>query len=361
MQTMQIKPADGKPFVETCSAVETGDSSGYELTLPRSLIFPLQDCYLSGIKLRCPAKGALVLKRVYKATLGQDLQKPDRVLDRRSGCWFPVNTVIRVREGQPKLKVARNKTTLKQTTGIAKQGKPTASAATNHATAAGTTHAPTSPPTSADDDIQMHDEQCRQRAPECVSALNVRRRWGEGVAADYNQSTCCGTHPVIREVVIDLIGALNQASVPWMLMAGSILGVIRHNNTQVPWETDGDIAVVFGERGEEDGSNATTMIPVEKIESFLTKDLVALLPGQWSVNQNHKGDHKHCIQYQFSKYVCVRETKKGQAGETKEQQQQQQQCAWSSQVDIFGYVWHAIMPERFIGGALRKNFNNPKW
>ena len=221
--------------------------------------------------------------------------------------------------------------------------------------AAATTHATTS----TDVDIQMNDEQCRQRAPECVSALNVRRRWGEGVAADYNQSTCCRTHPAIREVMIELMGALNQASVPWLLESGSILGVIRHNNTQVPWETDGDIAVVFGERGEEDGSNATTMIPVEKIESFLTKDLVALLPGQWSVNQNHKGDHKHCIQYQYSKYVCVRETKKGQVGETKEQQQQQ--CAWSTQVDIFGYLWHANMPERFIGGALRKNFNYPKW
>ena len=222
----------------------------------------------------------------------------------------------------------------------------------DHATAAAAT---TQAPTSAD------DEQCRQRAPECVSALNVRRRWGEGVAADYNQSTCCRTHPAIREVMVDLMGALNQASVPWFLESGSVLGIVRHNNTQVPWETDGDIAVVFGERGEEDGSNATNMIPVEKIESFLTKDLVALLPGQWRVKQNHK-DHGYCIQYQYSKYVCAGERKKkGQVGETKEQQQQQQQCAWSSQVDIFGYVWHAIMPERFIGGALRKNFNNPKW
>ena len=358
-QTIQIKPADGKPFVEACSAVETTDSTGYEIMLPRSLIFPLQDCYLSGIKLRCPAKGALVLKHIYKKTLEKDLEKPDRVLDRRSGCWFPINTVIRVRENRPKLNVARS--TLKQT--IAKQEKLTASAATDHATAAGTTHAPTSTPTSADDDIQMRDEQCRQRAPECVSALNVWRRWGEGVAADYNQSTCCRTHPAIREVVIDLMEALNQASVPWFLESGSLLGVVRHNNTQVPWETDGDIGVVFGERGEEDGSNATTMIPEEKIESFLTKDLVALLPGQWRVNQNHK-DHGHCIQYQYSKYVCVRETKKRQVGETKEQQQQQQQqqqCAWSTPVDIFGHVWHANMPERFIGGALRKNFNYPKW
>jgi hypothetical protein len=225
----------------------------------------------------------------------------------------------------------------------------------DHAAAAAAT---TQAPTSAD------DEQCRQRAPECVSALNVRRRWGKGVAADYNQSTCCRTHPVIREVVIDLMGALDKVNAPWFLEAGTMLGVVRHNNTQVPWGADGDLSVVFG-GGVEGGSNATTMIPLSKIQPFMTKGLVALLPGQWKVHQVHK-NHGYCIQYQFRKLMCETEMNGTFGGKKwtekqQQQQQQQQQCVWSPAVDVFGYVWHAKMPLRFIGGALRKNFNPPKW
>ena len=106
------------------------------------------------------------------------------------------------------------------------------------------------------------------------------------------------------------------------------------------------------------------MIPLSKIQPFMTKGLVALLPGQWKVHQVHK-NHGYCIQYQFRKLMCETEMNGTFGGkkwtEKQQQQQQQQQCVWSPAVDVFGYVWHAKMPLRFIGGALRKNFNPPKW
>ena len=54
------------------------------VNIPRNEIFPLEKCYLEGLKTWCPADGASVLSRTYRS---RNLQEPDHHLDYDTGCW----------------------------------------------------------------------------------------------------------------------------------------------------------------------------------------------------------------------------------------------------------------------------------
>ena len=56
------------------------------VNIQRSDMFPVQRCTLEGIKLWCPNKPRVILKRLFRG----DPIKPDHRLDLKSGCWQKV-------------------------------------------------------------------------------------------------------------------------------------------------------------------------------------------------------------------------------------------------------------------------------
>lgn len=81
----------GKDFAETIQSVNFLDVEYEYVNIPRNEIFPLEECYLEGLKTWCPVDGASVLSRTYRS---RNLQEPDHHLDYDTGCW--------VKEGKKK-------------------------------------------------------------------------------------------------------------------------------------------------------------------------------------------------------------------------------------------------------------------
>ena len=85
--------------------------------------------------------------------------------------------------------------------------------------------------------------------PECSPAPEILHRWGRtgippsGVRA-YNQSRCRQDHLALRSMLHVLIGFLDRERIPWFFEGGALLGIRRHNNTLIPWDSDIDICVV---------------------------------------------------------------------------------------------------------------------
>ena len=89
-------------------------------------------------------------------------------------------------------------------------------------------------------------DQCRELAPECepserLESLLVSR---SSPLKSYDRAQCCRDHPWLREGVGVIFKVLGNAGLALSLESGSALGHERHNGTQIPWETDGDIAVL---------------------------------------------------------------------------------------------------------------------
>lgn len=72
--------ADSSPEIEL-------DADTKYLTVPRDWIFPLQRCYLNGIKTTCPAKGGALTGLFYGGDKNKPPKDPDHVLDWATGCW----------------------------------------------------------------------------------------------------------------------------------------------------------------------------------------------------------------------------------------------------------------------------------
>ena len=86
--------------------------------------------------------------------------------------------------------------------------------------------------------------QCAAYTPECESAQVIKTKWHYG-KDDYNQIKCCKEHRFIRDSMTELWGALDHFNVTAWMDHGSAIGVARHGGTQVPWDYDGDIAVLM--------------------------------------------------------------------------------------------------------------------
>lgn len=142
-------------------------------------------------------------------------------------------------------------------------------------------------------------------APECKTQEELEKRWGDSVIDRYNRLSCCKIHSALRVAIVEMFTVLDKHGIISFLEAGSALGVVRHNGTQVPWTFDADIG--FWIDGE-----VLKMNTYEKIITSLVKDL----PG-WEVIVVHNLDENglgHCAQFQF-----VEQSK-------------------SAHLDLFGYV-----------------------
>jgi hypothetical protein len=127
-------------------------------------------------------------------------------------------------------------------------------------------------------------------APECKSQEELAKRWGDSVVYRYNRLSCCKIHSALRVAIVEMFTVLDKHRIISFLEAGSALGVVRHNGTQVPWTFDADIG--FWIDGE-----VLKMNTYEKIITSLVEDL----PG-WKVIVVHKLDENglgHCAQFQF--------------------------------------------------------------
>lgn len=77
-------PEDGASHADNCTTVQLLESSEESyVQAPREWIFPLQSCYLEGIKMACPSRGGLFLTKLY----GADVTEPNHRLDVSTGCW----------------------------------------------------------------------------------------------------------------------------------------------------------------------------------------------------------------------------------------------------------------------------------
>ena len=143
-------------------------------------------------------------------------------------------------------------------------------------------------------------------APECKTQEELEKRWGDSVIYRYNRLSCCKIHSALRVAIVEMFTVLDKHGIISFLEAGSALGVVRHNGTQVPWTFDADIGFWI------DGEVLKMKKTYEKIITSLVKDL----PG-WKVIVVHKLDENglgHCAQFQF-----VEQSK-------------------SAHLDLFGYV-----------------------
>ncbi len=86
--------------------------------------------------------------------------------------------------------------------------------------------------------------ECAAYTPECESEEVIKTTWHYG-KDDYSQTNCCNEHRLIRDGMTQLWDALDQFNVTAWMEGGSAIGVARHGGTQIPWEYDGDIAVLM--------------------------------------------------------------------------------------------------------------------
>lgn len=90
-------------------------------------------------------------------------------------------------------------------------------------------------------------EHCRERSPECVPQRNLAGTYGvrHSATRTYDQAICCEGHPQIREAVEFVIPYYQNKGVPITVGHGSVLGIVRHHNRQVPWTLDADLDVIL--------------------------------------------------------------------------------------------------------------------
>jgi hypothetical protein len=77
--------------------------------------------------------------------------------------------------------------------------------------------------------------------PECQPDAAVRSAWA---VSTYSQSACRRRHRELIRLLAALLPALEATGVEWHVDFDTLLGVVRHNGTLVPWERDVSIAVM---------------------------------------------------------------------------------------------------------------------
>jgi hypothetical protein len=91
-------------------------------------------------------------------------------------------------------------------------------------------------------------EACYQKASECVPQTELARMYGGDIEAikSYDQKKCCKYHPLVRRAVEFAIFTMKlKRGIPLVLESGSALGILRHQNRQIPWTPDGDVTALL--------------------------------------------------------------------------------------------------------------------
>eukprot|EP00759_Apiculatamorpha_spiralis_P055113 PhF_6_TR7279/c0_g1_i3/m.10870 len=79
---------------------------------------------------------------------------------------------------------------------------------------------------------------CAWQTPECQIYLEFKN---VDNARPYRK--CCVEHLRLMETTEYVVKKLEENNVTYFLSTGSALGVFRHHNTMIPWDTDVDIAI----------------------------------------------------------------------------------------------------------------------
>jgi hypothetical protein len=130
-------------------------------------------------------------------------------------------------------------------------------------------------------------------ADECESDAEIGRKWGYGL--DYSRVVCCKRHPTTKAGVIKVFAALEMLGIPAFLESGSVLGVVRHNNRLIPWETDADIGFVVRTKKHDHSSN--NPLTFGNFDTVIRR-MVHTSMGGWTLNRLNEDD-KVCVQYQL--------------------------------------------------------------
>lgn len=106
---------------------------------------------------------------------------------------------------------------------------------------------------------------CATETPECASESTVFSRWG---VKDYARKTCCKNHKLMKSMLLSVIDFFKKESINgWYIASGSLLGIVRHNGTQVPWTDDVDLQIFVGK-----GFSLTRQNYIEKFLRYNTYD-----------------------------------------------------------------------------------------
>ena len=86
---------------------------------------------------------------------------------------------------------------------------------------------------------------CAEELPECENDAAVAKRWGLD-AGEYSQRECCKNHRVVKSMLTALIRFFERENIKgWFVEGGSLLGLVRHEGTMIPWDNDADIHILI--------------------------------------------------------------------------------------------------------------------